>query len=233
MEFYWAYANNDQLMDLVEKMYQHIIQQTFGTLTIESQGTMLDFSGNWPRLDYRSLFLKHAGIDLAQTKDVAALRSAIKEKNIPIEIDPAAGYGRLVDQVYKKMIRPQLIQPCFLVNHPVEISPLAKRSEVDPSIVQRHQVLIMGAEVGNGFAELNDPLDQRERFEAQMKLREAGDKEAQMIDEDFLNALEHGMPPTAGFGVGIDRLFMILSNQDSIRDVVFFPMMRPQSIKEE
>ncbi len=233
MEFYWAFADNDKLMDFVQKMYQYLIEKTFGTLKIEHKGETLDFSGEWERLDYRDLFKKHSGIDLKKVKTAEDLKAAIKEQKIKISIEETAGYGRLVDQVYKKTVRPKLIQPAFLINHPVEISPLAKRDPEDESIVQRHQVLIMGSEVGNGFSELNDPIDQRSRFEDQMKLREAGDKEAQMIDEEYIDAMEHGMPPTGGFGVGIDRLFMILTDSDSVRDVVFFPTMRPKQDEQD
>lgn len=228
MEFYWAYANNENLLEFVQNLYQDIIQKTFGTLKITYHGNELDFSGKWERLDYTELFKRHSNIDLGEIESSEDLKKAIKKEQISIKIDPAAGLGRLIDQVYKKTVRPNLIQPCFLINHPVEISPLAKRNPNNPRLVERHQVLIMGAEVGNGFSELNDPLDQRARFDEQMKLREAGDSEAQMIDEDFVIALEHGMPPTAGFGVGIDRLFMILTDQPSVRDVVFFPTMRPK-----
>jgi lysyl-tRNA synthetase class 2 len=158
------------------------------------------------------------------------MQELVKEKGI--KPDAAAGRGRLIDQLYKKLVRPNLIQPCFLINHPIDISPLAKRKAVNPREVERLQVLIAGAEVGNGFSELNDPIDQRERFLKQEELRQAGDKEAQMIDEDFVEALEYGMPPTAGFGVGIDRLLMLLTDQENIRDVVFFPMMRPKPMEE-
>lgn len=228
MEFYWAYADNEHLMQFVQNAYQHVIKKTFGTLQIAYKGETLDFSGNWPRLDYTALVKEHAGIDLNAVTDVKDLRAMIEAKNISIDIEPSAGLGRVIDQLYKKTVRPKLIQPCFLVNHPVAVSPLAKRHESNPNTVERHQVLIAGAELGNGFSELNDPLDQRGRFEEQMKLREAGDKEAQMIDEDFLQALEHGMPPTAGWGIGIDRLLMVLADLPSIRDTVFFPTMRPK-----
>ena len=143
------------------------------------------------------------------------------------------GRGRIIDQIYKKKIRANLIDPLFLVNHPVAVSPLAKRNERDSNLTERFQPIICGEEVGNGFSELNDPLDQRKRFEEQMKLREKGDKEAQMLDEGFLEALEYGMPPTAGFGVGIDRLFMMFTNMQNIREVVFFPTMRPKETKEK
>ncbi len=233
MEFYWAYADNEKLMQLVQELYQTVIKETFGSLKITCRDIELDFSGNWPKYDYSQLVLDHAGIDLKAIETATQLQKAIKSAKIKLDIDPKAGLGRLIDQLYKKTVRPKLIQPCFLVNHPVAISPLAKRQAQNPSLVERHQVLIMGAELGNGFSELNDPLDQRERFEQQMNLREAGDKEAQMIDEDFLMALEHGMPPTAGWGIGIDRLLMILANLPSIRDTVFFPTMRPEGKESE
>lgn len=228
MEFYWAYADNEQLMKFVQKFYQSIIESTFGSLQVKCRDIILDFSGEWKRLDYTSLLKQYSGIDLGEVKDAVALKEAIKTAKIDLDIRPGSSYGSIIDQLYKKTVRPNLIQPCFLINHPVAISPLAKRQEKDPSFVQRHQVLIMGSEIGNGFSELNDPLDQRERFEEQMRLREAGDKEAHMIDEDFLMALEHGMPPTAGWGIGIDRLLMILADLPSIRDTVFFPTMRPK-----
>lgn len=228
MEFYWAYADNEMLMDFVQKMYQSMIQETFGSLTLSCRDVDLNFAGEWPRYDYSDLVLEHAGIDLRQITTAVELRAAIKKANITLDIDPKAGLGRLIDQLYKKTVRPKLIQPCFLVNHPVAISPLAKRQEKNPLLVERHQILIMGAELGNGFSELNDPLDQRGRFEEQMRLRAAGDAEAQMIDEDYLEAMEHGLPPTAGWGTGIDRLLLILANLESIRDTVFFPTMRPK-----
>lgn len=231
MEFYWAYANNEQLMPFVQSLYQHMIQSTVGSLQVTCKDTVLDFAGEWPKLDYNDLFKKYTDIDLNDVDTVEQLRDLVKSKKIDIKIDPKAGLGRLIDQVYKRMVRPNLVQPCFLINHPVAVSPLAKRQADNPRFVERHQVLIMGAEVGNGFSELNDPIDQRGRFEEQMKLREAGDNEAQMIDDDFITALEHGMPPTAGFGVGIDRLFMIITNQESIRDTVLFPTMKPKHIE--
>jgi lysyl-tRNA synthetase class 2 len=228
MEFYWAYADNEKLMGFVQSFYQSVIQDTFGTLSITCRDEQLNFGGEWKRYDYLSLLKEHASIDLTKATDAASLTKAVKANKIDIVIKPGSSHGSIIDQVYKKTVRPKLIQPCFLVNHPVAISPLAKRQTDKPHLVQRHQVLIMGAEVGNGWSELNDPLDQRSRFEEQMALRESGDKEAHMIDEDFLLALEHGMPPTAGWGIGIDRLLMILANLPSVRDTVFFPTMRPK-----
>jgi len=229
LEFYWAYADYEALMTFVENFYMDIIKKTFGTLEIKYRDHVLDFKAPWPRIDYREIVLKESGVDIDLYPTKEAMQKILKEKGI--KVDPASGRGRLIDQLYKKLVRPKLIQPSFLINHPLDISPLAKKKDGDAAKVQRMQVLVAAAEVGNGFSELNDPIDQRERFEAQDKLRAEGDKEAQMMDEDFVEALEYGMPPTAGFGVGIDRLFAILANQESIRDVVFFPTMRPKEIK--
>lgn len=225
LEFYWAYADYEDLMKFIEDFYTAIIQKTFGTLEIKYKDSTLNFKTPWPRIDYREIVLKESGVDIDKYPAKEDMQKALEEKGI--KVDPKAGRGRLIDQLYKKLVRPKLIQPSFLVNHPLDISPLAKKQISDKTKTQRFQVLVSGAEVGNGFSELNDPIDQKERFVLQAALREAGDKEAQMMDEDFVQALEYGMPPTAGFGVGIDRFFMILINQESIRDTVFFPMMRP------
>ncbi|MCK5332725.1 lysine--tRNA ligase [Candidatus Parcubacteria bacterium] len=230
LEFYWAYADYEDLMTFVENFYMDIIEKTFGTLEIPYQDTVLNFKAPWPRIDYREIVLQESGVDIDLYPTKEDMQKIVKEKGI--KVDPKAGRGRLIDQLYKKLVRPKLIQPSFLINQPLDISPLAKKKVDDKTKVQRMQVLIATAEVGNGFSELNDPIDQRERFEAQDKLRAEGDDEAQMMDEDFVVALEYGMPPTAGFGVGIDRLFMILANQESIRDVVFFPTMRPKESKK-
>lgn len=233
LEFYWGFADYQDLINFTEEMYATVIKNTFGTLQFDYQGQKIDFTPPWPRLDYFDLIKEKSGIDLKKIKDVKSLKEAIKKQKIEIEFEKHAGLGRIIDQLYKKVARPQIIQPTFLINHPVSVSPLAKRIKNDPNRVERMQVIFMGAEVGNGFSELNDPLDQRARFEEQMKLREAGDPEAQMLDEDFLEALEYGMPPTAGFGVGIDRWLMYLVNASTIRDVVFFPLMRPRNAAEK
>ncbi|MEK7540365.1 MAG: lysine--tRNA ligase [Patescibacteria group bacterium] len=228
MEMYWSFADYRQLMDFVEGMYQRMIQETFGSLATKVEGHTLNWKGPWPRLSYTELVKKETGIDLLEHQTVESLKAAIQTAKIDIELEPNIGLGRVTDLLYKKTVRPKLMQPCFLIDHPVVVSPLAKRKEDQPLLTERLQIVALGSELGNGFSELNDPIDQRERFEAQMKLREAGDTEAAMLDEDFLQALEHGLPPTAGFGVGIDRLFMVLAAAPSIRDVVFFPTMRPE-----
>lgn len=226
MEFYWAYADFETMIMFVQRMYQFAIEKTFGTLKTQYQGTEIDWSGNWPRLDYFELFEKYAGIDL-KTASEESLRAYAKENNIRFE--EFAGKGRLIDLIFKKKIRvlPEVsMQPAFLVNQPVEIEPLAKRVPGNPHAVQRMQVLACGSELGKGFGELNDPIDQRGRFEDQMKLREKGDAEAQMIDEDYLEAMEYGMPPLAGFGMA-ERLFAVLLDK-SIRETVIFPPMKSE-----
>jgi len=227
LEFYWAYADLSMLKELVQRFYATVIKETFGTLKLTYGDDELDFTPPWPESDYLELFREKAGIDLHDYPTAESLLPVAKKLDIP-EAGSGLGRGRLIDMIYKRAIRPTLIRPQFLVNHPVDISPLAKRDPSDPSRVQRLQVLMAGSEVGNGFAELNDPLDQRARFEEQQRLREAGDREAQMLDEEFLEALEYGMPPTAGFGVSIERWLMFLTNSPTIRDVVAFPLTRPQ-----
>ncbi len=223
MEFYWAYAEYDQLMQLCQDMYQNVIQSVTGGLKTTYDGKEIDWSGNWPKLRYFDLFEKHTGLDLNKATEGELREYAKKEK---IKIEASQGKGRLIDLIYKKKVRPTLVQPCFLINPPIEIEPLAKKDPKNPKEVQRMQILAGGTELGKGFTELNDPIDQRQRFEAQMKLREAGDKEAQMLDADFVEALEYGMPPTAGFGLS-ERLFAVIMDK-SVRETVFFPPMKEE-----
>lgn len=227
LEFYWAYADYNQLMDFIQDMYQTIIKDTFDALKLKWQGQEIDWSGNWPRIEYTDLLNEKWGvnIDKMSVSDLYELAKKLK-----VQVEPKLGKGRLLDYLYKKTIRPHLMQPMFVLNHPVEVEPLAKRLPSDPSKVQRMQILAMGSELGKGFSELNDPLDQRQRFEEQMKLREAGDEEAQMMDEDYVEAMEYGMPPNAGFGIS-ERLFSMLVDKP-IRECVFFPTMKPESKME-
>ena len=225
LEFYWAYADYTQLMDMVERLYCSVIQSTFGTLDIQRGENILHFAAPWPRVSYVELLKQYAAIDVLSASDEELVETIRKYR---VDTDISLGRGRLLDQLYKKTVRPNLIQPQFIIDVPVEFSPLAKRKQSDPRLTERIMVLIDGVEIGNGFSELNDPIDQRSRFEEQEKLRLGGDKEAQRMDDDFLRALEYGMPPTAGFGVGIDRLFAVLSDVESVRETVFFPTMRPE-----
>lgn len=225
LEFYQAYADYEQLIGLVERCYRWVFQHTFQKLTFAHKNQVINFEKKWQVVDYVEALRDEIGFSVIEADD-KKLRSALQGLAVPFE--PAIGRGRMIDLLYKKTLRPKLFQPTILKNHPVAVSPLAKRHRDNPELTERISVVVAGSEVGNGFSELNDPIDQRQRFEQQAKLRAAGDREAQMTDEDFLAALEHGMPPAAGFGVGIDRLFMLLIDQPSIRDVVLFPTMRPE-----
>lgn len=220
-EFYWAYQDYEGLMKFVEKMYQEVIKKSLGGLTTKCQGNDIKWSSKWSRLDYYELFKKYVGLDLHEAT-VADLKAKATKENL--KLLKSYGRGRLIDLLYKKMVRPHLIQPAFLINPPVDVEPLAKRLIKDNNRVARFQVVACGTELGKGFSELNDPLDQRGRFEEQMKLRAGGDREAQMLDEDFLAALEYGMPPAAGFGMS-ERLFAVLVDKP-VREAQIFPLMR-------
>jgi len=222
LEFYEAYTDLKKGMNLVEKLYKEIVEKVCGKMETEYEGNKINWGEKWETKDYFSLFKQETGIDLDQ--DVSADDLQKKADKLGIKYEKNYGKGRMIDTIYKKTVRPKLIQPCFLVGHPIEVSPLAKKDPKDPRKVLRMQVLVGGSELGNGFAELNDPIDQRARFEQQMKLREAGDEEAQMLDEDFVEALEYGMPPAFGFGFS-ERLFSLLMNK-SVRETVIFPPMK-------
>jgi lysyl-tRNA synthetase class 2 len=223
LEFYAAYTDLKQGMKLVEKLYKEIVKKVLvDAMESEHEGTWINWGGKWETKDYFKLFKQETGIDLEKDMAVADLQK--KADELGIKYEKNYGKGRMIDTIYKKTVRPKLIQPCFLVGHPIEISPLAKKDPKDPRKVLRMQVLVAGSELGNGFSELNDPIDQRSRFEDQMKLRAAGDAEAQMLDEDFVEALEYGMPPAFGFGFS-ERLFSLLMNK-SVRETVIFPPMK-------
>ncbi len=221
MEFYWAYADYEMLMDFVEKMYKFIVKNTTGNLETSCQGKKVDWSKKWDRVDYFEIFKKKTGLDLNKVSKEDLFNYTLKAGLTP---DKNLGRGRLIDFIFKHQIRSDLVEPCFLINPPSELVPLAKRDPKNPKQVQRMQPVACGTELGNGYSELNDPIDQKERFGEQMKLRQAGDKEAQMIDKDFITALEYGMPPTAGFGLS-ERFFAVLMDRP-IREIVFQPPMR-------
>lgn len=228
LEFYWAYADYNQLMDFIEDLYKVIIKALFGTLQTTWKGKEINWDGTWPRIEYTDLLNKEWNV---KTQDMSVSDLYALAEKLQVKVEPNLGKGRLLDYLYKKTIRTKLLQPMFVINHPVEVEPLAKRVLENDQNVQRMQVLAMGSELGKGFSELNDPLDQRERFEEQMKLREAGDEEAQMMDEDYVEALEYGMPPAAGFGIS-ERLFSMLVDKP-VREMVFFPTMKPEANKEK
>ncbi len=227
IELYQAYANYEDMMDLTENMIKYIAQNVLGTLNITYQGREIDLGKPWPRLSMIDAVKKYAGVDFNEINtDEEAQRAAAEHK---LELEPnKTTRGHIIDQFFEEYVERELIEPTFIINYPVEISPLAKRIPEDPRLTYRFEIFINSMEMGNAFSELNDPLDQRERFIEQVKAREAGDEEANMMDEDFLMALEYGMPPTGGLGIGIDRLVMILTDSYSIRDVILFPTMKPK-----
>ncbi len=223
MEFYAAYMNMEQGMELVEKLYKDIVRAVVGdSMTTVHDGETINWNIDFPRVDYFTEFKKETGIDLSGEVTVEELQKKADELHIKYEKN--YGKGRMIDTVYKKTVRQKLIQPCFLVGHPLEVSPLAKTDPNNPKRTLRFQPIAGKSELGNGFAELNDAIDQRKRFEEQMKLREAGDVEGMMLDEDFIQALEYGMPPACGFGMS-ERLFAVLMGR-SVRETVIFPPMK-------
>ena len=225
MELYVAYQDYEWMMQLTEEMISTIARSVLGTMKITFQGEEIDLMPPWRRLPLFESIKEYTGVDLSNL-DEPKLRTAAEELGIAVE--DSWGAGKIIDEVFGEFVEPKLIQPTFITDYPLEMSPLAKKHRQNPRLVERFEPIIAGKEVGNAFSELNDPLDQRERFEAQMELRARGDDEAQVLDDDFLRALEYGMPPTAGLGIGIDRLVMLLTDSPSIRDVIFFPQMRPE-----
>lgn len=224
LESYEAYADYNDVMHMVEEMVAFVAREVLGTQTIEYNGQKIALSPPWPRISLRQAIFDSCGIDFEDYPDAEALRSKMMEMRI--EVDEQMGRGKLIDHLLSHFAEPDLAQPTFLVDYPVELSPLAKRKPDNPGLVERFEGFAGGMEIANAFTELNDPLEQRERFRQQLREREAGDEEAEVPDEDFLLALEHGMPPTGGLGMGIDRLVMLLTNQQSIREVILFPQLR-------
>lgn len=225
MELYVAYKDYQWMMSFVEELISTVATAVNGSPRVVVGTQEIDFTPPWRRLSMFDAIKEFTGKDL-EGKSEDELRAIAKE--LHIELDPSAGVGAIIDEIFGEKVEPFLIQPTFITDYPLEMSPLAKKHRTKPGLVERFEVIVNGKELCNAFSELNDPLDQRARFEEQMKLRARGDQEAQVLDEDYLRALEYGMPPTAGLGIGIDRLTMLLTNQDSIRDVILFPQMKPE-----
>lgn len=223
MEFYWAYANYEDLMELLEEFYKYLVKETTGGLKTVHEEKEINWGQKWEKIDYCEIFKKMNGVDPLEATEKDLFEKA---QELGLKPEKNLGKGRLMDLIYKKTVRPTLIQPSFLINLPVEVSPLSKRSKENPRVTERLLIMAGGTELGNGFSELNDPVDQKERFLEQQKMRDAGDKEAQMYDRDFVEALEYGLPPTAGFGMS-ERVFSFLMDRP-IRECVFFPMMREE-----
>jgi len=224
LEFYEAYADYEKMMETVEQMIHSTVVSIFGGPVFTNNGNAIDVTPPWPRKTLRQAIIDGSGVDYLEHPDQADLLAAARAAGADIESDTV--WPRIVDELLKQFVRPYQIRPIFLIDYPVELSPLAKRKPADPTHVERFQPYIGGAEIGNSFTELNDPLDQLARFMDQQQDRDAGDEEAMPIDIDFVTALMYGMPPTGGVGIGIDRMAMLLADQETLRDVILFPAMR-------
>ena len=227
LEFYQAYADYNDVMALTEEMVSGVVTHCTGSLVIERSGHRLDFTPPWPRLSFLEGVRKESGLDL-RTVAEPAMKEALVKRGEPADAVAALSGARLLDEVFRVFLEPKLIQPTFVIDYPKPLSPLAKEHRSDPFLTERFELFVLGKEVANAFSELNDPEDQQQRFEEQVRLRAGGDDETQPFDADYIRALEYGMPPAGGFGMGIDRLVMLLADQPSIRDVILFPAMRPE-----
>ncbi len=225
MEIYVAYKDYNWMMDFVEKMLAKVSTAVNGTTVVNIGGNEVDFGGTYRRLPILEAIREYAGVDV-KGMDEAALRDTCKRLNV--EVEPSMGKGKLIDAIFGAYCEDKLIQPTFIIDYPVEMSPLTKRHREDPTLTERFELFVCGKELANAYSELNDPIDQLERFQEQAALKSKGDDEAMFIDYDFVRALEYGMPPTSGLGMGIDRLTMFMTGQTAIQDVLFFPQMRPE-----
>ena len=225
IEIYQAYVDYEEMMVLTEELIAYVAEKVLGTKKIEYQGNIIDLTPPWRRLDMEEAIREYVGVDFAQIDTDEEAIGVAKEKGL--EIKPGMKRGHIIAEMFEEFCEKYLMQPTFIIGHPVEVSPLAKRNPEDPRKTNRFEAFMNTWELANAFSELNDPIDQRERFEEQVKQKESGDSEAHPMDNDFINAIEVGLPPTGGLGIGIDRLIILLTNQASIRDVLLFPTMKP------
>lgn len=226
LEFYQAYATFEDLMNLTEEMLSSIAKEILGTFKIEYQGQIIDLTPPWQRITVKDAILKYSNADEGIFTDK---KKAFEfAKKLRLDMPEAFSHGKILLEIFEEVAEPKFIQPTFVTHYPLEVSPLSRKNDRDPAIVDRFELFVCGREIANAFSELNDPIDQRERFIQQAKEKDAGDAEAHLMDEDFVRALEYGMPPTAGEGIGIDRLVMLFTNSASIRDVILFPQLRPE-----
>jgi lysyl-tRNA synthetase class 2 len=237
LEWYAAYWNFVDNMDFTERLVKHTLEKVAGSLKVEFGGKATDFGGAWPRKALHELIREDAGIEIDEHTTADALREAIRKAGIRLELKAGEleklSRGNLVDQLYKKVSRPKIENPVFVTQHPADLSPLARRNDRDPAKVDRFQLVVHGWEIVNAYSELVDPIDQRRRLEEQAAARKGGDEEAMVLEEDYLVAMEYGMPPISGFGMGIDRFCALLTGQENLRDVVLFPLMRPLEESEQ
>jgi lysyl-tRNA synthetase class 2 len=226
IEFYQAYATYEDLMALTEEMISSLAVELFGTTKVAYQGEEIDFAAPWERLTVAAATARHGGFDEGRLSDPAYLEECARSANVPVK--PGTAPGKLLVEIFEAVAERKLRGPVFITEYPVEVSPLSRKNDGRPAIVDRFELFVLGREIANAFSELNDPVDQRERFEEQLRQRERGDEEAHFMDEDYVRALEYGMPPAAGEGIGIDRLVMLLTDSPSIRDVILFPQLRKE-----
>ena len=231
IECYQAYFNYRDNMIFIREMLQSIIMKLFGSLEVQIGDKMVDMSGVWPTVTFRELIIKYANIDIKEYDTKEKLLAKIREDKIELDSETPIenlGYGNLVDYLYKKVARPNILGPVYLTGHPLELSPLARSNDLDKTITDRFQLIVNGAEIINGYSELVDPVEQEKRLLEQASLKAGGDEEAMDMDYDYIGAMEYGMPPISGWGMGIDRLIQLLTNSDNIKDVVMYPLMRPE-----
>ncbi len=226
LEFYVSYKDYNWMMDITEELLEYTALKTNDTTTVKAGEHVIDFKAPYDRVPIYTAIKEHTGYDM-RSMDEGQIRQACKEMNI--HTDKTMGKGKLIDEVFGEKCEAHYIQPTFITDYPEELSPLTKKHRNEEGLVERFELIVNGKEIANAYSELNDPIDQRERFEEQVKLKDRGDEEAMYIDQDFLRALEYGMPPTAGIGIGIERLSMLLTENHSIQDVIFFPQMRPEN----
>ena len=227
LEFYWAYANYNDLMEMTEEMLSGIVKTIKGVYKVDYGDLEIDFKPPWKRLTFRDAILERIDIDIDKYEAVPELKRVITKKKLEVDTN-VNDLPTLLDNLYKGVARTKIIEPTFVIDHPYEMRPLAKRKETTPAKVESIQLLAGGAELLNAYSELNDPVDQRLRWEEDLQRGEVGAQEYQVVDEDYIRALEYGMPPTAGWGMGIDRFTAILTNQHSLKDVILFPTLRPE-----
>ena len=225
-EFYVAYKDYVWMMDFIEDMFKRIVKKVCGSTKVSCGENKIDFEKKWERYSMYEVIEKFTSVDVSEM-DEDPIRKVCKDMNV--KVDKSMGRGKLIDEIFGEKCEPNLIQPTYITDYPIEMSPLAKKHRDKDGLVERFELICNGKEICNAFSEINDPIDQRERFEEQVKLGNRGDDEAMVLDEDYLTALEYGMPPTAGIGIGIDRLTMILTDSESIQDVLFFPQMKPDN----
>ena len=228
VELYQSYADFNDMMDLFEELLSTAAEKILGTHQVQWQGYDIDLTPGWPRLTMAEAVKQYVGVDFMAIPDDAEAVAAAKAAGVDMDgVEPT--WGHALYECFDQKVEEKMIQPTFITMHPVDVSPLAKRSPADPRLTERFELFICCSEMGNAFSELNDPIDQKQRFQKQVELRAKGDDEAGMMDDDFINALEYGMPPTGGLGIGIDRCVMLLTGASSIRDVILFPTMKPEN----